>query len=45
MSSKSVCACLPFKADVESSGGVGQESEAGQNVCAVLGGEQRVSGT
>lgn len=31
--------CLPFKAAVKSSVGAEQESEAGQNVCAVLDGE------
>lgn len=44
MSSKSVCVCLPFKAAVQSSVGAGRESEAGQNVCDALNGEQRVSG-
>ena len=37
--------CLPVKAAVEYSVGAGQESEPGQYVCAVLDGEQRVSGT
>lgn len=38
-----VCAYLPFRAAVESYVGAGQKSEAGQNACAVLDGEQRVS--